>query len=197
MTALYYDCEFVEDGRTIDLVSIGIVAETGAEYYAVSSEFDRKAFAKNAWLMANVWPSLPQVRGDARMMLLASMREGASAHRHVKRLFNYAADEVAPRAQIAHDVSRFILGHPNPQLWAWYGAYDHVVLAQLFGRMIDLPDGMPMWTNDLKQEAVRLGLDDNDLPQQEHGQHNALEDARHNRVIGQYLRNAASAMGAR
>ncbi len=193
MTRLFYDCEFIEDGKTIDLVSIGIVAETGAEYYAVSSEFDRKAFAKNDWLMANVWPSLPQVRGDARMMLLASMSEGASAYRHVKRLFNWGADEVATRAQIAHDVSRFILSHPSPQLWAWYGAYDHVVLAQLFGRMIDLPDGIPMWTNDLKQEAARLGLSDDDMPPQIDGHHNALQDARHNRVIARFLDEHATA----
>ena len=36
----FYDCEFIEDGRTIDLVSIGVVAEDGREYYAVSTEFD-------------------------------------------------------------------------------------------------------------------------------------------------------------
>ncbi len=36
----FYDCEFIEDGRTIDLVSIGVVAEDGREFYAVSTEFD-------------------------------------------------------------------------------------------------------------------------------------------------------------
>jgi hypothetical protein len=42
--------------------------------------------------------------------------------------------------------------------------------------MIDLPDGVPMWTNDIQQEAVRLGIA---LPEQAQGQHNALADARH------------------
>ena len=36
----FYDCEFIEDGRTIELVSIGVVDETGREFYAVSTEFD-------------------------------------------------------------------------------------------------------------------------------------------------------------
>ena len=36
----FYDCEFIEDGRTIDLVSIGVVDENGREFYAVSTEFD-------------------------------------------------------------------------------------------------------------------------------------------------------------
>ena len=36
----FYDCEFIEDGRTIELISIGVVAEDGREFYAVSTEFD-------------------------------------------------------------------------------------------------------------------------------------------------------------
>ena len=32
----FYDTEFLEDGETIDLISIGIVAEDGREYYAVT-----------------------------------------------------------------------------------------------------------------------------------------------------------------
>ena len=34
----FYDCEFIEDGTTIDLVSIGIVAQDGRELYLVSTE---------------------------------------------------------------------------------------------------------------------------------------------------------------
>lgn len=184
---IYYDTEFIEDGRTIDLVSIGMVADNGDEYYAISSEFDLKKFAASDWLMANVWPSLPQVRGDARMMILSSMREGASAYKHVKRLFSRGDPDVKPRRAIAEEVRGFIRSFPAPELWASYGAYDHVALAQLFGRMIDLPSGIPMWTNDLQQMAAWFGLTDDDLPQQEAGHHNALADARHNLVVAHFL----------
>ena len=37
------------------------------------------------------------------------------------------------------------------QLYGYYSAYDHVVLSWLFGKMIDLPKGFPMYTIDLKQ----------------------------------------------
>ena len=48
----FYDCEFIEDGTTIELVSIGVVAEDGREFYAVSTEFDPgKA---GPWVRANV-----------------------------------------------------------------------------------------------------------------------------------------------
>ena len=40
MRRFFYDTEFIEDGTTIDLVSIGVVDETGREFYAVSTQFD-------------------------------------------------------------------------------------------------------------------------------------------------------------
>ena len=39
----------------------------------------------------------------------------------------------------------------NPQFYGYYSAYDHVALCWLFGNMIDLPKGFPMYTIDLKQ----------------------------------------------
>ena len=37
------------------------------------------------------------------------------------------------------------------ELWAWYAAYDHVVLAQLWGPMPALPREIPRFTKDLRQ----------------------------------------------
>ncbi|WP_432137622.1 3'-5' exoribonuclease domain-containing protein [Streptomyces sp. bgisy154] len=179
---IFYDTEFLEDGRTIELISIGMVAEDGREYYAVSRRLTartwrgwqlRRRLRKHTWLMANVVPHLPQPHGDWRN------------HMPHDWLFNYLDPAVRKHKRIAREVAEFIQNTPDPQLWAWYGAYDHVALAQLFGRMIDLPDGVPMWTNDLKQEAVRLG--DPGLPEQSAGAHNALADARHNLVRAQHL----------
>ena len=56
----FYDTEFIEDGRTIELVSIGIVAEDGREYYAVSTDFDPSK--ANAWVRENVLDKLPSPR---------------------------------------------------------------------------------------------------------------------------------------
>jgi hypothetical protein len=50
-----------------------------------------------------------------------------------------------------------------------------------------------MWTNDLKQECARLG--DPQVPQQDRGEHNALADARHNRVIAEFLSTATCEEG--
>ena len=82
-------------------------------------------------------------------------------------------------------VREFIQDTPNPELWAWYGAYDHVVYAQLFDRMIDLPDGFPKHTNDVKTLYV---LDGNPTaPEQIGTAHNALDDARHVEAMYRFI----------
>lgn len=53
---IYFDTEFIEDGRTIDLLSIGMVREDGAEYYAEPAEADRDRASE--WVRANVLPNL-------------------------------------------------------------------------------------------------------------------------------------------
>jgi hypothetical protein len=180
MTAIDYDLEFIEDGRTIELISIGMVCDDGREYYAVNRDMPIRKIRKHQWLMENVVPGLPRAYGDWRN------------HMPKRWLFNYQDPAVKQRTQIADEVADFIrLAGPDVRLWANYGAYDHVALAQLWGRMIDLPDGVPMFTHDIQQERSRLGLAWDDLPQQESGEHNALADARHNQTVRRWLAERA------
>ncbi|MDO4911095.1 MAG: polyadenylate-specific 3'-exoribonuclease AS [Corynebacterium sp.] len=145
----FYDTEFIEDGSTIELISIGIVAEDGREYYAVSNECD---FSKaGAWVQHNVITQLPPP----------------------------GADNWKSQSTIRKDLEDFFLaGHGRPELWAWVGAYDHVLLAQLWGDMSALPDKMPHYTRELRQYWEFVGRPD--LPLIGQGKHDALEDARHN-----------------
>jgi 3' exoribonuclease, RNase T-like len=184
-----YDTEFIEDGRTIDLISIGLVDRNGQEYYAVSSEFSQEKLFENKWLVDNVWPTLPT----------RTVRGGRSGRRSFVELDLFDPD-VKDRATIAREVAEFCLADgPDPELWAWYSAYDHVALCQLFGRMVpDLPAGMPMFTNDLRHSLAQLerhlGRRVN-VPDQVKGEHNALEDARHNWVIKRHLERVTVARG--
>ena len=150
----FYDTEFLDDGSTIDLISIGIVAEDGREYYAVSLDAGWDRILDNEWLVENVVSQLPEVYG--------------------------VGPEWKTRETMASEISRFIPGPRScNELWAYYAAYDHVALCQLFGRMIDLPPNIPMFSHDIKAEADRLGV--YPLPVQDTGHHNALDDARWNR----------------
>jgi len=169
----FYDTEFLEDGKTIALISIGIVGEDGSEYYAVNLDAPWKRIREHEWLTANVVPSLPLLHGDAR--------------NYTRDIINYQHPDMRTYAKIRADVKSFLLGpYAEPrdvELWAWYGAYDHVALAQMWGPMISLPRGIPMWTNDLRQEVERLGLDAETLAPRKDGHHNAIADARWNRDL--------------
>jgi hypothetical protein len=172
MPRYFYDTEFLEDGRTIDLISIGIVADDdGREYYAVQQQTRKqwKRLHRHDWLRKNVLPGLPRIHGDRRFHV---------PYRSNPLALDFDAPEMKPREQIRVEVRDFILaGGSDVELWADYAAYDHVALCQLFGTMMDLPGGMPMWTHDFQQEWERLGRPE--LPQQPSGWHNALADARH------------------
>jgi len=165
----WFDTEFMEDGRTIEFLSIGIVAEDGREYYAVSS--DANWSLANDWVAKNVLPQLDPAGGK-------------------------------PRTQIRHELLRFIGHHEydqhtgtkrGPEIWAWYGAYDWVVLCQLFGRMTDLPQGWPMYVRDVKQLCDELG--NPRLPPQAKGSHHALEDAKWTRAAWEYLKTFGPRVG--
>jgi 3'-5' exoribonuclease-like protein len=125
----FYDCEFIEDGTTIDLVSIGVVDESGREFYAVSTEFDPNRAID--WVRHNVLAKLPSP-GDP-----------------VWR----------SREQIRADLLAFLEAPGEPiELWAWMSAYDHVALCQLWGDMRALPRQLPRFTHELRQRYEDAGL---------------------------------------
>ncbi len=96
-----------------------------------------------------------------------------------------------PRAQIRDEIEQF-LGR-DPVLWAWYSAYDHVALCQLWGAMPELPRTLPRFTLDVRQLWEHLGRPP--LPQQESGLHDALADARHCKARWEALAERAYALG--
>lgn len=65
-------------------------------------------------------------------------------------------------------------GGSPPEFWGYYADYDWVAFCWLFGAMIDLPKGWPMYCRDLKQVADDLGVR---LPHS-NDRHNSLGDAR-------------------
>lgn len=145
----FYDCEFVEDGVRVDLVSIGVVDEAGREYYAVSTEFDGSR-------------AIPWVR------------------RHVLDKLPSPADPAwRSRDRIREELHAFLTEAGGPiELWAWYAAYDHVALAQLWGAMPGLPREIPRFTHELAQRWEDAGRPP--LPPGGADRHDALADARHN-----------------
>ena len=174
MTNFFYNTEFLDDGYQVDLISIGIVNdEDDREYYAVNRLAPWNRIMEHEFLKENVVPHLPL--SDNRILTAINDCPLDLSNPCVK----YKSD-------IAEEVRQFLLsGSSPPQLWAWYAAYDHLAYAQLWGPMSRLPDGLPKFTMDLKQEHVRHG--NPELPPQSEGEHHALADARYNLLIARVL----------
>jgi hypothetical protein len=172
-----YDFEFIEDGKTIEPISMGMVnMDTGSELYIVFNDFDSRKVAKNNWLMENVMPSIDHTT------LVTCDFQGKPLVRDLIITDPNSVD----REEGAQRLMEFVHDDPTEiEWWNWYGAYDHVALCQLFGKMIDLPNGFPMYSNDIKQLHKLAGWVA--MPKQPGGLHNALEDARFNVVRYNYL----------
>jgi hypothetical protein len=85
------------------------------------------------------------------------------------------------RERIRADLLAFLTGPGEEiELWAWFGAYDHVALCQLWGAMPALPRPIPRFTRELRQRWD--DLDQPLLPPKPTGTHDALVDARYNLV---------------
>ena len=127
----FYDCEFIENGITIDLVSVGVVAEDGREFYAVSTEFD--AGAAGPWVRRNVLPKLPSPSSEVWKS----------------------------RSRIRDELYDFVTAPPTGEveMWAWIGAYDRGGVPAVGGHD-RLLAAMPRFTRDVRQavgDAAQAG----------------------------------------
>lgn len=175
----WFDTEFIEDGKTIELVSIGIVAEDGREFYAEVAGVDYSRATD--WVKQNVirhlWSQKPDKR-EGNIWIRDGGRGGLLSRQHI-------AGEIVTFCDPEQ--------YGKPEFWGYYADYDWVVLCQLFGRMMDLPNNWPMYCRDIKQECDRIG--NPRLPEQGKDEHHALADARWNRTAWEFLaeRNALRA----
>jgi hypothetical protein len=151
MMKIWFDTEFIEDGRTIDLLSIGMVREDGKTLYLENLSADVSKASQ--WVEENVICHLDYVKHGV------------------------AREEIGPKV-------RAFAGE-KPEFWAYYADYDWVALCQLYGTMMDLPKGWPMYCRDVKQLCDEVG--NPKLPEQSSTEHHALADAEWTRQAWDFL----------
>ena len=185
MTLFYLDTEFIEDGKTIDLVSIGIVAEDGRELYLENSECDYSR--ASTWVMDNVLVPIG-------LNVISRDEHGVTWEFNAKNpRSRFSRFDISHKVFqfVSHEESEWRKGYnlgfevsdtrPTIEVWGEWCSYDWVALCQLFGTMMDLPYGWPMRCRDVVQYCEdHLGLDTANWPAstETEGNHNALEGAR-------------------
>lgn len=239
---------------TIDLISIGIVAEDGREYYAISKDFNlneawnRYDLVQQSGDMRNIFPEGKKVYWLRENVLKPIWRDlffqaddcSGLSNKQTEAFYqgvitgeydNYftfksfkllIAKYGKSNKQIAEEIKLFcsyktkIEGGENTlyrnkdeaiEFYAYYADYDWVVFCWLFGKMMDLPNGFPMYCKDLKQEMDRKVrnagncIDEKsfnyhleycknlaNFPKQDPSKsHNAIEDARWNKKLYEFL----------
>lgn len=249
-----------ETAKTIDLISIGIVAEDGREYYAISKDFnleeawnrfdlklhsgDRRnqgdGTYKVYWLRDNVlkpiWIDLflnyeaefSFLKGKAFDDFEQELKNGEHdklfTFKSLKALINRygktnkeISKEIIDFTILKNQLDNEVIINSSdinyPEFYAYFADYDWVAFCWLFGKMMDLPKGFPMYCKDLKQildEKVKSYLSDEyskkfhvvptdnleerlyvikkeyGFPKQEN-EHSAIHDARWNKKLYDFI----------
>jgi hypothetical protein len=170
----YIDAEFFERPGRIDLISIGVVRDDGASFYAENKYF--------SWQMIGELARVEGRVGDTPRWLLENVKPHLAGD-----------DAEMSQRDMVHWITRLVGDDHHPEFWGYYADYDWVVFCWLFGRMIDLPKHFPKYCLDLKQVMHERsgGLGYADFPDwvtNVGGEaHNALADARVHRNIHRWL----------
>ena len=102
--------------------------------------------------------------------------------------------------QIAEEIINFVsegtglqvqCGIKKHEFYGYYSDYDWVVFCWLFGKMIDLPKGFPMFAFDIQQQIEEYKIDKNQLLKEvpQVNCHNALQNAIWNKSAYNWIQN--------
>ena len=219
----YLDTEFIEGTQktlfgntkpTIDLISIGIVAEDGREYYAISKDFNLKEawnrydlkinklypigpeYNKVYWIRENVlkpiWREL-MIKDGAEMGELENVsmsykwfkklinKYGKTNKQIAEEVYNFCTNDYHKGNNLSFEQRKTYDLYDNfkPEFYGYYSDYDWVVFCWLFGKMIDLPKGFPMFAFDIQQQIEEYKINKEQLLKEvpQINCHNSLHDA--------------------
>ena len=219
----FLDTEFIEGTQktifnktkpTIDLISIGIVCEDGREYYAISKDFNLKEAWNREWIKDNIlFPIFKELVNLEFEKDFLAFLEYSFNKKDFKTLLNKYGktnkqiaieilDFINTNGTLIHRANQnqenivfqdIIEQYGKPEFYGYYSDYDWVVFCWLFGTMMELPKGFPMYCRDLKQTMDEKAPDGKYIPKnstsgfpiKEHqkypkqiNEHNALADAK-------------------
>ena len=167
------------------------------------------AYANQALYRANVYISTEDLKFNYRTIKRLIKKYGKTNKQIAKEIKHFVADR-----PIEANKEQWILDYDTKDVhfYGYYSDYDWVVFCWLFGKMIDLPKGFPMYCIDLKQildERAKRWL--GNIPQQscvfcddfdskldsiksckdypkQANEHNALADAKWNFELYKFLK---------
>lgn len=172
---IFFDTEFTGLRQNTTLISIGCVAENGAQFYAELDDFDLSQV--DEWIKEHVtdhlWIQNPETMPPPYVDYMVGKKPEVSEALRVW-LYEQAADE------IVDDPDRF----PRIEMWSDTLAYDWVLFCELFGGAFGMPSFVYYIPFDLATLFKLKGVDPDISREQYAGivtggsKHNALWDAK-------------------
>lgn len=169
----FFDCEFTGLHQKTTLISIGLVAEDGREYYAELTDFDQAQV--DEWIQENVINNLVLHRLG-----------GPVYHSRIVAKYDRC---LGTMSEVSKSLNDWLSQFDQVEMWSDTLAYDWVLFNQLWGHAFNIPKNVYYIPFDLatllkvkgidpdinREEFAQL-IDENELT---NGQkHNALWDAK-------------------
>lgn len=169
-TKLFFDTEFTGLHKNTDLISIGIVADTGAEFYAELTDYDKSQV--DGWILKNVISNLT-LEGEGNTFSLATkLNKGVSVK--VKD----------SKKNVSTLLRTWLSNFDEVEIWSDCLAYDWMLFNDLFGNALSIPENVYYIPFDICTLFKIKGVDP-DINREEFAgissledKHNALHDAK-------------------
>lgn len=170
-TKIFFDTEFTGLHQATELISIGLVAESGETFYAESSAWTGNSAPKGDrdWIFANVVPTLKFFRKTHTGWL-----------RQDTPLITEMFDN---EKNIANELTKWLSQFGPVELWSDCLSYDFVLFNQLWGHAFKIPKNVYYIPFDICTMFKLRGIDP-DISREEFSgmtegaeKHNALWDA--------------------
>lgn len=156
---VYLNAQFASGNHRERLLSVGLASEAGEFYRVIKGNNAVEHARRDPWMREHVLARLPYDE------------EGRDWH-----WTGGDGSTLVSERQLVDDLLDFIDAHPEPELWAWQGAFAYVAVRHLFGPVTDRPAGFPGWCGELASKWVEAGKPE--LPSRGENGHHALEQAR-------------------
>ena len=137
---MFFDTEFTGLKKNTTLVSIGIVAENGKNFYAEFTDYDAKQVDK--WVKENVIDNL----------LLDGMGDGVSETDENPSCVLVRGNKEYVKDELVEWISQF----DSVQFISDVCHYDFVLLIDIFGTAFDLPENVSASCHDINQDIARV-----------------------------------------
>lgn len=157
---IFMDLEFTGLHQHTSIVSIGLVAENGMEFYAEFNDYDLSQV--NEWLIENVFRNLTLIGQEY------NESNGSVQMKNNKHF-------------IAAELEEWFAQFDSVTIWSDTLAYDWILFCELFGGALHIPKNIYYIPMDIATLFLTKGIDPDinrkDFSGVDGTQHNALDDA--------------------